>query len=290
MEPADLPPDWPFRAEGRRVALAPHRWWVVDIGPRDAPAVLLLHGTGASSHSFRRMAPALAGPFRLVIPDLPGQGLSASRAFNRMGLDTMAEDLWRLMDYLGVTPMAVIGHSAGAAIGLRVAELRPAPAVIGLNAALGGFHGFAALLFPAIARTLATAPFVARWVAKSWGNPASVDRLLAGTGSSLDAEGRRQYLRLVRDPDHVAGALAMMAGWRLTGLLDRLPQTRARVWLIATKLDRAVPPKVSQDAARRIPGCELMLLPRWGHLPQEEAEDGLASLILPWLQALTPRI
>lgn len=290
MEPGDLPPDWPFRAEGRRIALAPHRWWVVDIGPRDAPVVLLLHGTGASAHSFRRLAPGLASTFRLVIPDLPGQGLSASRAFDRMGLDGMAEDLWRLMDHLGVRPVAVIGHSAGAAIGLRMAELRPAPAVVGLNAALGGFHGFAALLFPAIARTLATAPFVARWAANSWGNPASVDKLLAGTGSTLDAEGRGQYLRLVQDPDHVAGALAMMASWRLSGLLARLPQTRARVWLIATALDRAVPPKVSEDAARRIPGCELTLLPHWGHLPQEEAEDGLAGLILPWLQALTPRI
>lgn len=294
MEPADLPPDWPFLAQGRRIAIAPHRWWVVETGPPDAtpetPTLLLLHGTGASGHSFRRLAPPLARHFRLLIPDLPGQGLSQSRAFQRMGLDAMAEDLWRLVDQLGPRPLAVIGHSAGAAIGLRMAELAPVPAVIGLNAALGGFDGLAALLFPALARGLSMAPFLARWAARSWGNPAAVDRLLAGTGSQIDVQGRAQYLRLVQDPDHVAGALAMMAGWRLSGLIERLPQIHARVWLIATEGDRAVPSRVSEAAARRIPGCELTILPRWGHLPHEEAEDGLSGLILPWLQALDPRI
>lgn len=282
MEPAQLPRDWPLRDQGRRVVLVPHRWWVVEKGV--GPCILLLHGTGASGHSFRRLVPGLQG-FRLVIPDLPGQGASFSRATDRMGLDGMAADLWALMDHLGAVPQVIIGHSAGAAIALRMAELRPGPTVIGLNAALGGFDGLAALLFPAIARTLAMAPFVARTASRLWGTPQAVARLLAGTGSPLDAEGRAQYLTLVRDPDHVAGALAMMASWRLEGLLSRLPQTRAKLWLIATEGDRAVPPKVSIEAAARIPGAELTLLPRYGHLPQEEAPDGMASVLRPWLMA-----
>ena len=283
MEPARLPPDWPFKGHGQRVPLAPHRWWVVTLG--QGPDLLLLHGTGASGHSFRRLAPLLARHYRVIIPDLPGQGASQSRAMDRMGLDGMAEDLWALMDHLGATPRAVIGHSAGAAIGLRMAELREVDAVIGLNAALGGLDGLAALLFPAIARTLAAAPFLARAAARLSGTPASVARLLAGTGSPLDAEGQGQYLRLVQDPDHIAGALAMMAGWRLEGLLQRLPQTSCRVWLIASEGDRAVPPKVSDQAAARIPGALVTHLPKLGHLAHEEAPDGLAGMILPWLRA-----
>lgn len=291
MDPRSLPPNWPFRADSRHLDLAPHHWWLADLGPREAPVLLLLHGTGASLHSFRRLALGLTARFRVVIPDLPGQGCSQSRAFDRMGLDGMASDLWRLCDALGIAPAAVIGHSAGAAIGLRMAELRPLPAVIGLNAALGGFDGMAAVLFPMIAKALATAPFLSRLAARSYGKPDTVNRLLAGTGSPLEAEGRAQYLRLVQDADHVAGALAMMAGWKLQGLLSRLPQTRTAVWLIASTGDRAVPARVSEEAATKIPGAKLTILPDLGHLAHEEAADGLASLILPWLQTVTaPKI
>ncbi|MCW1920222.1 alpha/beta fold hydrolase [Rhodobacter sp. KR11] len=276
------PKNWPQAEFGRRVTLAPHRWWLVERGPKDAPVVLLLHGTGASGHSFRRLADGLQARFRVIIPDLPGQGFSASRAFHAMTLDAMAEDLWRLMDHIGAAPVAVIGHSAGAAIALRLAEMRPLQ-VVGINAALGSFDGLAAVLFPAIARTLAAAPFAARMASGLWGRPATVARLLAGTGSPLDAEGRGQYLTLVQDPGHVAGTLAMMAGWQLAPLLSRLPALRVPVWLIASAQDRAVPPKVSEDAAALIPGCRYTLLPQGGHLPQEEAQDGLAALILPHL-------
>ena len=69
------------------------------------------------------------------------------------------------------------------------------------------------------------------------------------------------------------------------GLVDRLPGIAVPTLLIASAGDRAVPPKVSADAAARLPGAELQMVADYGHLPQEEAADGLASLILPWLLA-----
>ena len=110
-------------------------------------------------------------------------------------------------------------------------------------------------------------------------------RLLAGTGSPLDDQGRALYLRLVQDPGHIAGALAMMAAWKLDGLVDRLPGIAVPTLLIATQGDRAVPPLVSSDAARRLPGAELLMVADNGHLPQEKAADGLANVIVPWLLA-----
>jgi magnesium chelatase accessory protein len=280
MTPAALPADWPFKAQSSLIQSGRHRFWVADTGPKDAPALLLLHGTGASGHSFRRTLPGLSQTYRVITPDLPGHGLSATGFTGRLGLDAMAQDLWSLCDTLTVTPKAIIGHSAGAAIGLRMAELRPVPKVIGLNAALGEFDGAAAFLFPIIAKGLATLPFAATAITTFFGRPGTVDRILAGTGSPLDAEGRAQYLRLVRDPDHVTGALGMMADWRLQPLLNRLPQTQAQVTLIASEGDRAVPAQVSIDAAKRIPGAKLHLLPKLGHLAHEETEDGLSALIL----------
>jgi magnesium chelatase accessory protein len=280
MTPASLPADWPFKAQSSLISTGRQRFWVADTGPKDSPALLLLHGTGASGHSFRRTIPGLSQTHRVITPDLPGHGLSALGFSGRLGLDAMAQDLWTLLDTLQIQPQAIIGHSAGAAIGLRMAELRPVPHVIGLNAALGEFDGAAAFLFPIIAKGLATLPFAATAITAFFGRPGTVERILTGTGSPLDPEGRAQYLRLVRDPDHVTGALGMMADWRLQPLLNRLPQTTTRVTLIASEGDRAVPAQVSIDAAKRIPGAKLHLLPKLGHLAHEETEDGLSALIL----------
>ena len=284
MTPAALPTDWPFKAQSSLIQSGRHRFWVADTGPPahsgDAPTLLLLHGTGASLHSFRRTLPGLAQHYRVITPDLPGHGASATGFTGRLSLDAMAQDLWTLLDTLSIQPTAIIGHSAGAAIGLRMAELRPVPHVIGLNAALGEFDGAAAFLFPIIAKGLATLPFASTAITTFFGRPGTVDRILAGTGSPLDRQGRAQYLRLVRDPDHVTGALGMMADWRLQPLLNRLAQTSTKVTLIASEGDRAVPAQVSIDAAKRIPGAKLHLLPKLGHLAHEETEDGLSDLIL----------
>jgi magnesium chelatase accessory protein len=279
MTPAALPPDWPFKAQSSLVSTGRQRFWVTDTGPKDAPALLLLHGTGASGHSFHRTIPGLSQTHRVIVPDLPGHGCSPGFS-GRLGLDAMATDLWTLLDTLAISPKAIIGHSAGAAIGLRMAELRPIPQVIGLNAALGEFDGAAAFLFPIIAKGLATLPFASSAITGFFGRPGTVERILTGTGSPLDPAGRAMYLRLVRDPDHVTGALGMMADWRLQGLLSRLSQTKTQVTLIASEGDRAVPAQVSIDAAKRIPGAMLHLLPKLGHLAHEETEDGLSALIV----------
>jgi magnesium chelatase accessory protein len=287
MDPRRLPPDWPFRALGRMTRAGPHDWWVIDTGPPpglpDAPALLLLHGLGASGHSFRRMIPGLAARFRVIVPDLPGQGCTRAGNRARLGLDPMAQDLATLCRALGAVPGAVIGHSAGAAIALQMAANAPIPAVIGINAALGDFDGAAGVLFPLMAQGLALMPFAASAMSRLGGTEARIARLLAGTGSPLDAAGRAQYLALVRDTDHVAGALGMMSQWRLTGLRRRLPGLGSRVLLIAARGDRAVPPAVSHDAARSIPGATVLDLPG-GHLVHEEMPDGLSALILDWLQ------
>ena len=73
LDPRTLPPDWPHRSAGRRLRAGSVDWWVIDTGG-PGPVVLLLHGLGASGHSFARMIPGLAAQFRVIVPDLPGHG------------------------------------------------------------------------------------------------------------------------------------------------------------------------------------------------------------------------
>jgi magnesium chelatase accessory protein len=280
MEPDRAPPDWPFLAEGRRCRARPHDWWLAETG--SGPTVLFLHGAGGSAHSFRALVPALPG-LHAVLVDLPGQGLSRAGNRGRLGLDTMAEDLARLLSAEGLRPQAVIGHSAGAALALHLSTLVPLRAVAGINAALGSFEGAAGVLFPLLARLLSLTPLVPSFVSRMWGTEATVRRLVASTGSRLDAAGLAQYRALVADRDHVDGTLAMMAQWRLEGLLPALAATTTPVLLLATAGDRAVPARVSQEAAVAIPGAEVQVLPRLGHLAHEEAPDRIAAELRPWL-------
>lgn len=286
MPPAKMPPDWPFRTETRRVNSRPHDWCVADLpGPApDAPVILCLHGAGGAGHSFRALAPLLQQRFRVVIPDLPGQGFTRAGA-RRFGLDTMAEDLATLCQTMGIAPAVVLGHSAGAAIALRLAEMMPLSAVVGINAALGTFDGAAGVMFPLLARILAVTPFIPHVVARLWGNPQTVAKLLTSTGSPLDAEGQAQYLTLVRDAAHVDGTLGMMAQWRLEGLMDRLPQLATPTLLIASDKDNAVPASVSRDAALHMPAVTYAEIAGYGHLVHEEAAEAVAAVLLPWLSA-----
>lgn len=277
-----MPQNWPYRAFSTRVRLSPNDWHVQVVG--SGPDVLLLHGAGASTHTWRKLVPLLPG-YRLIMLDLPGQGFTRCIDRNRMGIDGMADDLAALIAHQGWKPRAILGHSAGAVVAFRLAELLPDPpeALIGINAALGPFEGFAGWLFPKLARAMAMSPMVAHVIARLSSPRERVEKLLANFGSSLDAEGVEQYRTLIADPAHMEGTLWMMAQWRLEPLLARLGQTRAAVLLIAAAGDVAVPAEVSRRAVAPIPHAEYSEIPRYGHLVHEEAPGRVASLILPFL-------
>ncbi len=277
MTPLVLPAFWPARAASRRIACRPHLWHVQVQGA--GPDVLLLHGAGGACHSWRALAPLLPG-CRLIAPDLPGQGFTVAGTRARSSLDAMAEDIAALCAQEGWTPAGIVGHSAGAALALRLAEILPRkPAVAAINAALSPFQGMAGILFPVMARMLAMNPFAAPVFARLWRSPAQVDRLIRATGSVIDETGLACYLHLIRDPGHVDGTLTMMAQWRLDGLLARLPRIAVPVILITAADDRAVPPETSAAAAARLPAARHLALPTGGHLVHETEPRPVAAAV-----------
>lgn len=277
----DPPPGWPLAGVSRRCDGPVHRWNLAVTG--EGPDIVLLHGTGAAGMSFRNLAPLLAARFRLWIPDLPGHGFTRLGRRGRSGLDAMAEDTAALLAAEGAHPVAAIGHSAGAAIALRMAERTGLRAVVGINAALGHFEGAAGVIFPVMARALAALPFVPAIFARTTGTERQIASLLASTGSPLDPAGRALYRALVARPSHVAGALAMMAEWRLDPLLERLPRIAVPTLFLTAARDGAVPPRVSARAAERMPAATLHALPDHGHLVHEEAPEAVAAPILDFL-------
>lgn len=281
--------DWPLSDHSRFVDVRPHRWHIQEMG--EGPLLLLIHGAGGATQSWRHLMPLLAQHYRCVAMDLPGQGFTRQGTSGRCGLRTMAADIATLCTDQGWQPAALIGHSAGAAIALQMAsKMDPAPPVIGLNAALGNFKGLAGLLFPLMAKALYMAPFVARIFTASASNPQSVVRLIEGTGSRLSAEELRWYRALVGDENHVDGTLAMMAQWNLDPLLRALPRHPSPTLLITGDRDKAVPPDTSAKAAARMPAGRALSLPGLGHLAHEEDAQAVVEPILEFLkeQGLIP--
>ena len=270
---------WPNARASRFVDSRPHRWHLQEMG--EGPVILLIHGAGGAAVSFRDLMPDLARDFRVVAVDLPGHGLTRAGTRQRQGLDPMTEDLAALLAAGAILPDMIVGQSAGAAGALRLAQrLNPPPrGVVGINAALGHFKGVAGWLFPALAKLLALNPLTAHAFARLSSSETSVRSLLRGTGTAPDATMVRLYRRLVADPVHVDGTLAMMAQWDLRPLLAALPEIAVPVLLVTGDNDRAVPPDTSDRAARRLPRARALHLAGLGHLAHEEAPDKVAGQI-----------
>jgi magnesium chelatase accessory protein len=284
----NLPPDWPFRDYSRFVKAAGHDWHVQAFG--QGPDLLMLHGAGGSTHSWRGLAPLLAQSHRVTLIDLPGQGFSRSGRSGRAGLDPMAEDIATLCQTLALRPEAIIGHSAGGALALRLCGLLPkAPdAVVCINPALGNFEGLQGVLFPIMARALTFTPFVAQFFAARTGTTAKVRSLITSMGSKLDDAGIEMYRKLVANPAHVRGTLDMMASWRLDGLLARLPHIRVPCLMLTATGDAAVPPAGTQHITPRLPFGQYAELPVGGHLIHEEDPEEVERVIRPFLAQHRP--
>lgn len=260
-------PSWSLPDLSRRIALAPHRWHVQEVG--SGPTLLLLPGAGASVHTWRTLIPTLAETHHVVAPDLPGQGFTQSQNAARSGLAETVTDIAALLSSENWQPAAIMGHSAGAAIALCLSQTLGTPKVIGINPALDHFEGVAGWLFPMLAKLLALNPFTASFFAFG-ATPARARRLIEGTGSNISDDALAYYTRLIGDRAHVNGALQMMARWKLNDLLADLPNIDTEVLFLTGSKDQAVPPDVADRAAASLPNAHVRQLDGLGHLAHEE--------------------
>jgi magnesium chelatase accessory protein len=245
------------------------------------PVVLLIHGTGAATHSWRDLAPLLAERFEVIAPDLPGHGFTEVPLRRGLSLDFMADAIGRLLDRLEKRPALVVGHSAGAAILARMclnAEIAPR-ALISLNGAMLPLDGMPGHFFSPTARFLAAIPLLPHVFAWQASAPEAVERLVGSTGSVLEPRGVDLYRRLIESPGHVSATLNMLANWELESLLRELPRLQQALYLVVGENDWTVPPSESRRVRALLPDAELIALPGLGHLAHEERPHQVAELI-----------
>lgn len=279
--------NWPHRDASCFVHAGGLRWHVQCMG--EGPVALLIHGTGAATHSWRGLMPLLARHFTVVTMDLPGHAFTDTPPASQLSLPGIAGAVAALVETLALKVGLVVGHSAGAAIGTRLVldgVLAP-QALVAINGAFLPFAGWPGLIFPSVARLMAATPLAPQLFAwRSW-DRAAVEKLIAGTGSTLDARGLAMYATLLRDAQHAAGALGMMARWDLRPLARDLSRLRAPLRLIVGTNDKAVTPQDAHRVRAMIPPttpCTLVQIVGTGHLAHEEQPVEVAQHILSALQ------
>lgn len=270
---------WPHRTSSRFVETDDHRWHIQRMG--QGPTAVLIHGVGASVHSWAGLAPLLAQQFDVISFDLPGHGFTSTYRYRAPSLPVVADRVSDLLKTLKASPSIMIGHSAGAAIMLQmVSKGAIAPsACISINGALAPFNGAAGLIFPMMAKFLYYNPLTPHLLAQSGHSRRRVEKLIEQTGSHISAEGINQYAVLMRRPGHIAGALGMMAHWDLSAMTEVLQSLATPCMFLAGARDKAVSPDISSVSAKITQKGEYVCMQDNGHLLHEETPAETADYI-----------
>jgi len=266
----------------RKIACGNLLWHVQIAG--QGPLCLLVHGTGASVHTWRNLAPLLPRHFTLVMMDLPGHAQTRTPAQEPLTLPAMADALWRLLEQEQWHAQVMVGHSAGAAIMLELCLKHPeyARRLVSINGAVIPLQGLAGWVFSPLARLSANSQLMARFFAFRAQNDRNIKKLLDSTGSTVDATSFRSYADLFSDPQHVSGVLRMMANWQLDALNAQLHQLQQTVHLVAAANDKTIPVRDTHRLQQLLPPEKVSthVLPARGHLVHEEDPESVAGQIL----------
>ena len=240
---------------------------VRDSGPRAAPAVVLIHGFGASLHTWEPWAKALETHHRVIRFDLPGSGLSPP---DTTGDYTDARSLvllGSLLRALGVSHASLVGHSIGGRIAWKFAATEPARVNKLVLISPDGFAspGFAYGQAPQVPAFLSLMRYalpkalLRMNLAPAYADPARLDEATL-----------TRYHDLALAPGARA---AMLERMRQTVLVDPLPllaRICAPTLLLWGRQDAMIPFANSADYLKAIPGARLAAVPGAGHVPHEE--------------------
>ena len=257
------------------IEVAGLRLHVRDSGPRDAPVVILLHGFGASLHTWEPWAQVLASDRRVIRFDMPGAGLTGADPTGDYTDTRGVQVLMALMDKLGVQRANIVGHSMGGRLAWRFAAEQPARVDKLVLIAPDGFAsaGFEYGKKPNVPATLKLMKFVLpkailrMSLAPAYANP------LAMTDAMVE-----RYHDLMLAPNVRASMIAKMEQSILQDPVPLLKRIAAPTLLLWGDKDAMIPVGNSADYLGALPNATLVTLPEAGHLLHEEVPSALQTV------------
>lgn len=287
--------DYPRRIPARVLARARELGWLgefvraggrwlhyVSAGESAAatdPAVILLHGFGVWGFNWRFNLGPLAVRHRVLVPDLPGWGLSEKGARVDYSFRAQIDAVAAFMDAVGVSTATLVGNSMGGEVAWRFALRRPERVerlvLIGSSAYID--------TLPPIARRLAVLPGAAWFVRLLIGNRRFMLRAMReayyAPGGLVTPDALDGYLLPLRTPAAAHALIATLGSIDFGADTSRIREVRHPTLVVWGEDDPWIPLFHGLRLAAEIPGARLEVLPRTGHSPQEEHPDEVNRLI-----------
>jgi len=239
------------------VATSKGRIGVLEAGGGDAVPILFLHGVGSDKYVWRPQLDHFGRARRAVALDYPGYGESDFMAGATR--DDFAAAMLAAMDVLGIQRAHICGLSLGGVIAIAMQALAPARC-----ASLTLADSFATHPDGAGIRQRSTD--ASRSIGMRALAEARVDSLL---GSEATASLRSEVVETMAGVDPEAYRIGAEAVW-LADQRDRARAIDRPTLVLCGDEDRITPPALSEELAALVPGAELMIIERAGHLANAE--------------------
>jgi pimeloyl-ACP methyl ester carboxylesterase len=248
-----------------------------ETGPQGAPALLLLHGFGSSLQAWDDWSLKLEQTYRVIRLDLPGFGLTGASPANDYSEEKDLAILTHFTDKLGLEKFSVVGHSMGGKMAWSLAASQPERVQALVLMAPDGFPqakdiGTKPYEVPAITGLIKY--FLPKYLVRK-----SIEPAFAQADALNDALVNR-YFDMLRAPG-VRGAILERSNQTIyTDPVPRLKAIRAPTLLIWGEQDQMIPKTNAQSYAHVLSNSTTVLVPKLGHLLQEEQpEKGLTAVI-----------
>lgn len=258
-----------------------------DQGNAAGPALVLVHGFGASLHTWEPWVERLGFNYRIITLDLPGHGLTRAPAGYQASTQRFVEIVDTVTAQLGVTRFTLAGNSMGGGVAWNYALTHPEKldGLVLVDAAGFPVSGdqrtgpppliFALINNPIIGplmRDLDNRPLIANGLRSAFVNQSLVDDAM------ID-----RYAEMARAPGHRA---ILLSNGRDGADPARLADIRTPTLVMHGDTDNLIPVAAGRGFAAAIPGAELVIFPNVGHVPMEEVPDESAAALAAFLERI----
>ena len=221
-----VPLNWPNRQFSQSLKLSGIFWhFQLSLHPdAKTKSILLIHGSGSSSHSWEKIFTSLAKDHTVIAVDLPGHGFTMGAQKEQLHINEIAKYLNSLLEEIDIpNPHIIVGHSAGAncALALSLLLKKPPAAIVGFNPSFVSPPRSLLLLLGPIVNPLFTSTLMANILAASIPKTNLINKLLDSTNSLLDQEQRKPYQYLFKQEHHIYGSMNFMAASNIPQLLSK---------------------------------------------------------------------
>jgi pimeloyl-ACP methyl ester carboxylesterase len=246
--------------------------------------LILLHGFGASTYSWRNVMPALAAGFRVIAIDLNGFGYTQRpRTFESYTREGQTGLVLRVMDALGLESAHLMGHSYGGGLSLFIASRHPqrVRSLVLVDSSAPTYAN------DRRSRAASVKPLLGLYLRSFVLRPNTVRRALEHSfhdDSLVTPELVHEYFERLRVEGVVDAYHGLTAPARTASEPVELEKIGMPTLVVWGSEDRLISAESGRRAAERMPDAEFALMEGVGHVPMEENPEELLRIVLPFLE------